>query len=169
MRTHETDCRATVVPERRPLPDSQHLLELLTTLVGSTFRQILWRKAAELELTFSQSMVLFYVEQHPGCSMGEVAKAIDVTLPAITQVVDRLEQRAFLTRGSDPTDRRVSTLQLTAAGKDLAKELQILQIESLESVLARISPRDRHRVVKGLEVLVQAATQGRAEVRGRGR
>jgi hypothetical protein len=55
-------------------PEAQRLLELLKTLFGSTFRQILWRNAAELELTYAQAQVLFYVAQHPDCHMGQVAK-----------------------------------------------------------------------------------------------
>src|SRR5688500_9923425 len=87
--------------------DAQRLLELLNALLGSTFRQILCRKAAELELTFSQAQVLFYAEQHPDCIMGDVAKAYDVTLSAVTQIINRLEQKGFITRRTDPTDRRV--------------------------------------------------------------
>ena len=137
--------------------DAQRLLDLLNALLGSTFRQILWRKAAELELTYSQAQVLFYVEQHPGCIMGEVAKAYEVTLPAITQIVDRLEQKGFISRRNDPTDRRVYPLDLTAEGKVLVRELHTLQIDGLEPVLAKMAPRDRARLLKGLEALVKAA------------
>jgi DNA-binding MarR family transcriptional regulator len=103
--------------------DAQRILEILNALSGPTVRQILWRKAAELELTCSQAQVLFYVEQHPGCIMGEVAKAYDVTLPASTQIADRLEQKGFITRRNDPADRHVSPLDLTAEGKILARDL----------------------------------------------
>lgn len=124
------------------------------------FRQIIWRQAAELELTYSQAQVLYYVEQHPGCRMGKVAKAFGVTVSAITQIVDRLEQKKCLSRGTDPADRRVYTLDLTPAGKALVMELHALQIESLEVVLQRLSARDRARVTKGLEVLLAAASGG---------
>jgi DNA-binding MarR family transcriptional regulator len=147
------------------------LLELLNALLGSTFRQILWRKAAELELTYSQAQVLFYVEQHSGCIMGEVAKAYDVTLPAITQIVDRLEQKGFLTRRNDPADRRVYPLDLTTEGEILVRELHALQIEGLMPVLAKMSSRDRGCVLRGLEALVKAASAahpGKAEGRRRG-
>lgn len=154
----------SAAPDRRSSPEAQRLLELLTTLVGSTFRQILWRKAAELELTYSQAQVLFYVTQHPGCHMGEVAKAFGVTLPAITQTVDRLEQKRFLARGADPADRRAYTLEATPEGKALAGELQALQIAGLRRVLARMSARDRARALKGLEALVEASTRGAEEV-----
>jgi DNA-binding MarR family transcriptional regulator len=124
------------------------------------FRQIIWRQAAELELTYSQAQVLYYVEQHPGCRMGEVAKAFEVTVSAITQIVDRLEQKKCLSRGTDAADRRVYTLALTPTGQALVAELRTLQIESLEAVLHRMSARDRARVTKGLEILLAAASGG---------
>jgi DNA-binding MarR family transcriptional regulator len=148
----------TFPPSGSVSSDAQRLLELLNALLGSTFRQILWRKAAELELTYSQAQVLFYAEQHAGCIMGEVAKAYDVTLPAITQIVDRLEQKGFIARRNDPADRRVYTLDLTTEGKVLVRELHTLQIEGLEPVLAKMSPRERGRVLTGLEALVKASS-----------
>ena len=141
-------------------PEAQRLLELLTTLFGSTFRQILWRNAAELELTYAQAQVLFYVAQHPGCHMGQVAKTFNVTLPAITQIVDRLVQKQFLRRGTNPADRRVYILELTTAGKALVQELEMLQVEALEPVLQRMAARDRDRLIKGLAKFVDAVTGG---------
>jgi DNA-binding MarR family transcriptional regulator len=138
--------------------DADRLLRLLTTLLSSTFRQILWRKAAELDLTFSQAQILFHVARNAGCPTGDVARAFSITLPAATQLVDRLEQKGFVARGADPADRRVSTLALTAAGESLVAELQRLQREALEAVLGRMSPPDRDRVIEGLEAFVRAAT-----------
>lgn len=148
-------------------PEAQRLLELLNTLLGSTFRQILWRNAAELELTYAQAQVLFYVAQHLGCHMGQVAKTFNVTLPAITQIVDRLVQKRFLTRGSNPADRRVSILELTAEGKALVQELERVQVEALDPVLQRLSVRDRNRLIKGLEKFVEAVTGSPQEASGK--
>jgi DNA-binding MarR family transcriptional regulator len=148
-------------------PDAHRLLELLKTLFGSTFRQILWRNAAELELTYAQAQVLFYVAQHPGCHMGQVAKTFNVTLSAITQIVDRLVQKQLLTRVSNPTDRRVYILELTPEGKALVQELEKLQVEVLEPVLQRLSARDRGYLIKGLEKFVEAVTDGRQKETGK--
>jgi DNA-binding MarR family transcriptional regulator len=145
-------------PPRPPLkPVAQRLVDLLTTLGSTTFRQLLWQKSAELELTYAQSQVLFYVAEHPGCHMGEVGKAFAVTLPAVTHIVDRLEQKGFVVRGDDPVDRRAYVLETTRAGRALADELHALQLRGIEPVLARMSASDRERVIKGLETLVEAA------------
>jgi DNA-binding MarR family transcriptional regulator len=91
--------------------------------------------------------------------MGDVAKAFGVTLPAVTHIVDRLEEKQFLVRADDPGDRRVYVLELTRAGRALVQELHGLQMRGVEAVLKRMTSDDRQRVIKGLEALVDAATE----------
>ena len=138
--------------------EAERVLDLLNSLGHTIFRQLVWQKAADL--TFAQSQVLFYVAEHPGCHMGDVAKAFGVTLPAVTHIVDRLEQKKLLVRGDHPADRRIYVLELTRTGKGLAEELQSLRLSGLERVLARMSADDRRRVVVGLEALLDAAATG---------
>src|SRR5881296_1878992 len=143
----------------RATAEAERVLDLLNSLGSTTFRQLLWQKASELDLTYAQSQVLFYVAEHPGCHMGDVAKAFGVTLPAVTHIVDRLEQKQFLLRGDHPADRRVYILELTRQGKALVQELRTMQKRGVEQVLARMSSEDRAKVIKGLEALVDAATE----------
>jgi len=140
--------------------ESQRLLDLLNALGGTMFRQLLWQRASELDLTYAQSQVLFHVADHAGCHMGDVAKAFAVTLPAVTHIIDRLEQKQFVVRGDHPADRRVYVLELTRQGRALVQELHGIQMQSLDEVLARMAPDDRQRVIRGLEALVDAASQG---------
>jgi DNA-binding MarR family transcriptional regulator len=145
-------------PERLAA-EAQRLLDLLNALGSTTFRQLLWQRASELDLTYAQSQVLFYVAEHAGCPMGEVAKAFGVTLPAVTHIIDRLEQKGFVTRGDHPGDRRVYVLEPTPQGKSLVQELHAIQMRSVEDVLVRMVAADRRRVIRGLEALVDAAAR----------
>ena len=151
------------MPSSRRTPnrtaEAQRLLDLLNALGSTTFRQLLWQRASELDLTYAQSQVLFYVGDHAGCHMGDLAKAFRVTLPAVTHIIDRLEQKQFVLRGDHPADRRMYVLELTRQGKALVEELHTLQMRSVEEVLARMSAEDRGRVLKGLEALVDAAAE----------
>ena len=137
--------------------ETRRLLELLTAVGSTAFRQFLWQRSSELDLTFAQSQVLFHVAEHRGCPMGDVAKAFGVTLPAVTHIVDRLEQKGFVVRGEAPNDRRVYALQLTPAGRALVQELHGMRTRALADVLARLKPEDRRRLCRGLEALVAAA------------
>jgi len=144
---------------RRRSAEAQRLLDLLNALGSTTFRQLLWQRASELDLTYAQSQVLFHVADNAGCHMGDVAKAFGVTLPAVTHIVDRLEEKQFLSRADDPADRRVYVLELTRGGRALVQELHGLQMRGVEGVLRRMSGDDRQRVLKGLEALVDAAAE----------
>ena len=144
---------------RRRRAEAQRLLDLLNALGSTTFRQLLWQRASELDLTYAQSQVLFHVADHPGCHMGDVAKAFGVTLPAVTHIVDRLEEKQFLARADHPADRRVHLLELTRAGRTLVDELHGLQMRGVEAVLRRMAAEDRQGVIKGLEALVDAAAE----------
>jgi DNA-binding MarR family transcriptional regulator len=152
--------RHTRRPRSRPVAEAQRIVDLLSALGSTTFRQLLWQKSAELDLTYAQSQVLFYVAEHPGCHMGDVGKAFGVTLPAVTHIVDRLEEKGFVVRGDDPVDRRVYMLELTTAGQALADELHALQLRGVEPVLGKMSARDRQHLMEGLEALVEAANAG---------
>src|SRR4051812_6267349 len=143
----------------RQREEAQRLLDLLNALGATTFRQLLWQRSSELDLTYAQSQVLFYVADHAGCHMGDVGKAFGVTLPAVTHIVDRLEEKAFLRRADDPVDRRAYVLELTRAGRALVQELHGLQMRGVEGVLRRMALEDRQRVIRGLEALVDAATE----------
>jgi len=142
-----------------PSAEAQRLLDLLNALGSTMFRQLLWQRASELDLTYAQSQVLFYVDEHAGCHMGDVAKAFGVSLPAVTHIIDRLEQKQFVVRGDHPADRRVYVLELTRQGKTLVQELHSIQLRSLEPVLMRMRASDRQRVIRGLEALVDAASR----------
>lgn len=136
---------------------SRRLVDLLTTLLSSTFRRILWKRALELDLNYSQAQLLFHVARAPGGLMSEAARTFAITLPAVTQVGDRLEAKGLLRRAEDPRDRRQVRLYLTREGEALARRLETLQAEGIGRVLRRLSPADRKDVIRGLERLVAAA------------
>jgi DNA-binding MarR family transcriptional regulator len=80
-----------------------------------------------------------------------------VTLPAVTHIVDRLEEKGLVTRGDHPADRRVYVLDLTRTGQTLVEDLEAIRLRGMERVLARMSADDRRRVLTGLQALVDAA------------
>jgi len=143
--------------KRSTTGEAHQMLELLNSLGGTIFRQLLWQRASDLDLTYAQSQVLFRLAEHPGSHMGDVAKAFGVTLPAVTHIVDRLEEKGLVARGDHPADRRVYVLDLTRAGKALVEELEAIRLRGMERVLARMTADDRRRVLTGLEALVDAA------------
>src|SRR5436189_3412557 len=75
------------------------------------------REAHELPLSFFES--LLFISRAPGGSMrvGDLARALRVTVGGTSKLVDRIERAGLIARKSDPDDRRASRVVLTTAGK----------------------------------------------------
>jgi DNA-binding MarR family transcriptional regulator len=106
--------------------------------------------ALEHDLTPVQAKVVLFldVEEPMRC----LAESLACDPSNITGIVDRLEERGYVTRVASPTDRRVTLLQPTAAGKKLResfvgslfrdvpgmKDLSHAQIRDLRDVMATL-------------------------------
>lgn len=89
------------------------VLELLLSVLESV-KDDFFAVAASEELTPPQAfLVRLLDEPRP---MRELAELLGYDASNITAIADKLEDRGLLERRSDPTDRRVRHLALTAAG-----------------------------------------------------
>jgi|HubBroStandDraft_2_1064218.scaffolds.fasta_scaffold82891_2 DNA-binding MarR family transcriptional regulator len=78
---------------------------------------------ADADFTFTQWVVLMAVRDGIATTCGEIARHMDHDTGAITRLVDQMEARGFITRRRSTEDRRVVNLEITPAGKALAKSL----------------------------------------------
>jgi DNA-binding MarR family transcriptional regulator len=75
------------------------------------------RESHELSLAFFES--LLFISRARGGSMrvGDLARALRVTVGGTSKLVDRVERAGLIAREPDPDDRRASRVALTTAGK----------------------------------------------------
>lgn len=129
--------------------------------LGLLFRQVrdaMW-KAMEDELatlghglTFSQFVTLKKLGMSDGhISVGELARAAELNPGAMTRLLDKLEEKGFIVRGNDPTDRRALRIQLTAAGRDIFDQTTICGEHVRERALAGMDESEREQLVSTLE------------------
>jgi DNA-binding MarR family transcriptional regulator len=78
---------------------------------------------------------------------GQLVAQTMVTTGAITNRIDRLEQRGLVERGS-ATDRRKVIVRLTPAGRELVDEVVEPHMAVEEEILAALSPRQRDELVR---------------------
>jgi DNA-binding MarR family transcriptional regulator len=62
------------------------------------------------------------VAENPGGSLARLARALSVTAPHITALVDRLEGAGLLARSASASDRRAQVLSVTAKGARLVQQ-----------------------------------------------
>jgi MarR family transcriptional regulator, organic hydroperoxide resistance regulator len=79
--------------------------------------------AAKFELSLPQAHLLRLLQHGPARTMTSLAGALACDASNVTGIVDRLESRGLINRGSAGHDRRITTITLTARGKDVLAEL----------------------------------------------
>jgi MarR family transcriptional regulator, organic hydroperoxide resistance regulator len=79
--------------------------------------------AQEFELAPQQVMALKALGQRGPMPMSDLAGTLRCDTSNVTGIVDRLEDRGLVVRGSAPHDRRVKLLELTEHGAEIGREL----------------------------------------------
>jgi DNA-binding MarR family transcriptional regulator len=96
--------------------------ELLMELFHAQRRRFM-AIAQEFELAPQQVMALKTLGQRGPMPMSDLAGTLQCDTSNVTGIVDRLEDRGLVGRGSAPHDRRVKLLELTEHGAELSREL----------------------------------------------
>ena len=111
----------------------------------------------ELNLTITQLKTLFYINFQGVTNFKKVAGALGVTPPNVTGIIDHLVERMLVSREENPSNRRMQMLSLTKTGEALLAELKERKIAHLSAILESLSLEDLTIVIKGLNILSDAA------------
>ncbi len=84
----------------------------------------------------------------------ELARQSLLSSGAMTNRIDRLEERGLVRRVADAGDRRVVLVALTEAGQQLADRAVEARLVSAESQLSRLSSGERRVLAQGLRKLI---------------
>ena len=71
----------------------------------------------EGRVTSAQSGLLFVLGRRDGALMGEAGAALDLGMPGISGLAERMAGAGLIEKRADPDDGRASRLWLTAAGR----------------------------------------------------
>jgi DNA-binding MarR family transcriptional regulator len=112
---------------------------------------------SEAELTTSQLRLLFVVREQPGATLTALATHLRVSPPTATGVVDRLVRQGYVRRDADPGDRRFVCHHLTPRGVSVLGELEREGRMLLDGILERLSDAEIDELVRGLQLLNDAA------------
>ncbi|HET8569445.1 MAG TPA: MarR family transcriptional regulator [Candidatus Limnocylindria bacterium] len=93
------------------------------------------------------------VLMHGPRTVGELAAAEQVRPPTMTRLVQELERAGLARREPDAKDRRVVRIRSTPKGERVLARGRELRIAELERRLARLSPRERADLTRGVEIV----------------
>jgi DNA-binding MarR family transcriptional regulator len=117
--------------------------------------QVLAAELANLDLTASEINILANLADGRGRTVSELGAAAGTRPTTLTSVLDRLERRGHITRGTRKGDRRVVLVELTASGRLVATIVR-KTIASLERRALGALPAE---VIAGLRAALHALTE----------
>ena len=102
-------------------------------------------------------LVLMQLGIHGPVSMSRLAGLLDVGLPNMTGIVDRMEEQGLVERVRDDRDRRVVLVSATPRGSLMAEELEDLRRQRLRELVEALGPSDRQACLQAFRALREAA------------
>ena len=105
-------------------------------------------------VTPSQSRALRVLARADGTRPSVLAEELRIAPRSATEVADALEERGWVRRVPDPTDRRATTLHLTDAGRELVRQVEGVRRAASERTLDVLTPDQRRTLHEILTVVV---------------
>ena len=98
-------------------------------------------------MTSAQSGLLFVLGRRDGVLMGEAGAALDLGMPGISGLAERMVEAGLIEKRADPDDGRAWRLWLTAAGRKALARSKAGAAELNRRLMDGFTrSRDRHRV-----------------------
>ena len=120
--------------------------------VMDTLRQAMRRHVGD-EMSVPQFRGLNFVAKNGGCSIGDVAHFLGVTMPTASAMVDRMVRAGLVETRADAADRRRSPLHITGAGAAQLRRIRSGAHEDLTQALAACSPEELATLQAGLQLI----------------
>ncbi|UOR03742.1 MarR family transcriptional regulator [Hymenobacter aerilatus] len=117
-------------------PDTLLLATELRTVVTRLVKKLRAHSPSREKLSLTERSVVRLLDQHSQLQPSEMAAFEQVTTQAMSQIINRLSARGYLTRQPDLSDGRKVLISLSEAGQQLLHTIRQERDEWLHHVLA---------------------------------
>jgi DNA-binding MarR family transcriptional regulator len=143
-------------PERAELIEQMSFLGQMLSTETAHFHHT---AATKQGLSVTDSKTISALMQEGPMTAGQLAKRLSLTTGAITNVIDRLEERGCVVRVADPHDRRKVVVQANLEKlKEAGKTYESIG-QAFEKILAHYSLEELHFLVGYYKTAIELTKQ----------
>jgi DNA-binding MarR family transcriptional regulator len=147
-----TTTSAAADPRTQVLDDCAAAVMDTVPAAMDALRHAMRRHVGE-EMSVPQFRSLNFVARHAGCSIGDLAAFLGVTMPSASSMADRLVRAGLVETRADVADRRRSPLHLTVAGTAQLRRIRGGTHDDLTRALAACNPEELATLQAGLQLI----------------
>jgi DNA-binding MarR family transcriptional regulator len=112
-------------------------------VIGREFLRHETQEFYKMKITLPQFIVMDFLNRSGQTRMTDAARFLRVTTAAMTGIADRMVRDGYITRISDPQDRRIIKLKLTAKGDKIVKTAVEHRKRSIIKLFGMVSQKER--------------------------
>lgn len=110
--------------------------------------------AADITMTQFKVLLTIFIDGPQNCS--SLASTLDLSLPTMTGILNRLNRGGYLKRERDSTDGRRVISDLSRKGRGIIERLWVSGREQLAQVLQGVPTEDLQALERALEIFTRA-------------
>ena len=110
--------------------------------VSRMLRTVYDRRVEPLGLTRAQWRVLARLSRIEGCTQTELAAELEIEKPTLGKLIERLEEKEWVTRRADENDARTKRVFLTKRAAPVLDEMFSLADEVLNAAIAGLDRKE---------------------------
>lgn len=123
--------------------DLERFLPYLVNTLGNRLSQELGEVyASRFGISIPEWRLIAHLSQHDNVSVREIFARVAMDKAKVSRAAARLELIGLVEKNTNPTDRRLIELHLTAAGRSLFEQIEPLALAYEAEVLAVLTPAE---------------------------
>lgn len=122
-------------------------LGILVHEVAHLLRTHIDRRVEPYNLTRAKWLALGVLDRREGMRQTELADYLALDKSTVGRLIDRLEQRGFVERRRDPSDRRVYRIYFTQSAQPILTELEQVADDVRAEALRGIPPAEQEQLL----------------------
>jgi DNA-binding MarR family transcriptional regulator len=138
----------------------------LTTVIED-FNTLFIRLPTVQQLGFSSLSVLHTLSRRGPMRLTAMTATEQLTQPAMTSLVSRLERDGLVERRPDPSDGRAVLVSLTAAGAEIVRARHANRVARLGQLIAAMDDEQRDAIARSMPALrrvIELSASGRPTI-----
>ncbi len=103
------------------------------------YKRIMSKKIEEMDITYSQLMVLRVINNEPGITAKEILMIMDSDKATLSGIITRLEKANFIYRVKNDNDGRVRNIYLSEGSEDVCRRVNLLEQTCMSDIADGLS------------------------------